>query len=74
LGITSFTAPSTAPTTLICSNIFFWPKVLRTRNYQKWYFQQDGASPHKEAQATFLNFRKICKLLISAGGCHIEYK
>jgi hypothetical protein len=26
---------------------FFWPKVLRTRDYQKCYFQQDGASPHK---------------------------
>ena len=25
---------------------FFWPKILRTSNYQKYYFQQDGATPH----------------------------
>ena len=25
---------------------FFWPKLLRTSNYQKYYFQQDGATPH----------------------------
>lgn len=25
---------------------FFWPKVLRTPNYKKYYFQQDGATPH----------------------------
>jgi transposase len=28
---------------------FFWPKVLRTPDYQKYYFQQDGASPDKAA-------------------------
>lgn len=26
---------------------FFWPKQLRTAEYKKYYFQQDGASPHK---------------------------
>ena len=25
---------------------FFWPKHLRTENYKKYYFQQDGARPH----------------------------
>ena len=25
---------------------FFWPKVLRTAEYGKYYFQQDGARPH----------------------------
>ena len=25
---------------------FFWPKMLRTENYQKYWFQQDGARPH----------------------------
>jgi hypothetical protein len=25
---------------------FFWPKVLRTADYKKYYFQQDGATPH----------------------------
>lgn len=25
---------------------FFWPKVLRTASYEKYYFQQDGATPH----------------------------
>jgi len=25
---------------------FFWPKHLRTANYQKYYFQQDSATPH----------------------------
>ena len=25
---------------------FFWPKVLRTAEYKKYYFQQDGARPH----------------------------
>jgi len=25
---------------------FFWPKHLRTDEYQKYYFQQDGATPH----------------------------
>jgi hypothetical protein len=25
---------------------FFWPKQLRTAEYQKYYFQQDGATPH----------------------------
>ena len=25
---------------------FFWPKVLRTAEYKKHYFQQDGARPH----------------------------
>ena len=24
----------------------FWPKQLRTAAYQKYYFQQDGATPH----------------------------
>ena len=24
----------------------FWPKVLRTPDYKKYYFQQDGARPH----------------------------
>jgi hypothetical protein len=28
---------------------FFWYKVLRTPDYQKCYFQQDMASPHKAA-------------------------
>jgi hypothetical protein len=26
---------------------FFWPKVLRTQDYHKYYFQQNGASPHQ---------------------------
>lgn len=26
---------------------FFWPKVLRTVEYKKYYFQQDGAAAHK---------------------------
>jgi hypothetical protein len=46
LGLTSLTAPSTPPTTL---RSFVWPKVLRAPDYQKCYFQQDGASPHKAA-------------------------
>lgn len=25
---------------------FFWPKVLRTADYKKYFFQQDGATPH----------------------------
>ena len=25
---------------------FFWPKLLRTAEYKKYYFQQDGARPH----------------------------
>lgn len=25
---------------------FFWPKFLRTPEYKKHYFQQDGARPH----------------------------
>jgi AraC-like DNA-binding protein len=25
---------------------FFWPKILRTPDYKKYYFQQDGATPH----------------------------
>jgi hypothetical protein len=25
---------------------FFWPKQLRTADYEKYYFQQDGATPH----------------------------
>lgn len=25
---------------------FFWPKHLRTAEYKKYYFQQDGATPH----------------------------
>lgn len=25
---------------------YFWPKVLRTAEYEKYYFQQDGAKPH----------------------------
>lgn len=27
-------------------NSFFWPKVLKTAEYEKYYFQQDGARPH----------------------------
>lgn len=26
---------------------WLWPKVLRTAEYQKYYFQQDGATPHR---------------------------
>ncbi len=26
---------------------WFWPKHLRTADYKKYYFQQDGATPHK---------------------------
>ena len=25
---------------------YFWPKILRTADYKKYYFQQDGARPH----------------------------
>ena len=25
---------------------FFWPKLLRTQEYKKYFFQQDGAPPH----------------------------
>ena len=25
---------------------YFWPKVLRTADYKKYHFQQDGATPH----------------------------
>jgi hypothetical protein len=25
---------------------FFWPKVLKTADYEKLYFQQDGATSH----------------------------
>ncbi len=25
---------------------FFWPKLIRIYDYQKYYFQQDGATPH----------------------------
>ena len=25
---------------------FFWPKILKTAEYKKYYLQQDGASPH----------------------------
>ena len=28
---------------------FFWPKVLRTTEYEKYYFQQDGARPRTAA-------------------------
>lgn len=28
---------------------FFWPKVLRTAEYEKYHFQQDGARPHTAA-------------------------
>ena len=28
---------------------FFWPKVLRTAEYKKTNFQQDGARPHTTA-------------------------
>ena len=28
---------------------FFWPKVLRTAEYEKYYFQQDVARPHTAA-------------------------
>ena len=26
---------------------FFWPKLLRTPDYKKYYFQQDGATPDR---------------------------
>jgi len=26
---------------------FFWPKILKTAEYEKYYFQQDSATPHK---------------------------
>ena len=26
---------------------FFWPKLLRTPAFEKYYFQQDGATPHR---------------------------
>jgi hypothetical protein len=26
--------------------VWFWPKHLRTSEYKKYYFQQDGAPPH----------------------------
>ena len=26
--------------------LFFWPKLLRTANYKKYYFLQDGATSH----------------------------
>ena len=25
---------------------FFWPKLLRTKHHEKYYFQQDGAAAH----------------------------
>ena len=25
---------------------FFWPRVLQTKNYKNYYFQQDGATCH----------------------------
>ena len=28
---------------------FFWPKVLRTGKYEKYYFQWDGALPCEKA-------------------------
>ena len=35
---------------------FFWPKFLKTFNYKKYYFQQDGAPPHKADNVqTWLN-------------------
>jgi len=27
--------------------VWFWPKYLRTSEYKKYYFQQDGTPPHK---------------------------
>ena len=122
---------------------FFWPKVLRTPDYKKYHFQQDGVTPHtativqtwlgkrfgerfidkdswpprspdinpcdfylwghlkevaynplpktlddlkanlereitkispNDLKNVFLNIEKMCKLLISAGGGHIEMK
>jgi hypothetical protein len=26
--------------------VWFWPSHLRTSEYKKYYFQQDGAPPH----------------------------
>jgi len=26
--------------------VWFWPKHLRTSEYKKYYFQQDGTAPH----------------------------
>ena len=35
---------------------FFWPKVLRTAEHDRYYFQQDGARPHTAAIVqTWLN-------------------
>ena len=31
---------------------FFWPKVQRTDDYKKHYFQQDGALPHTVSMVT----------------------
>jgi hypothetical protein len=35
--------------TVSSTNYLKMPKVLRTRDHEKCYFQQDGASPHKAA-------------------------
>jgi hypothetical protein len=44
--------------------IFFWPKVLRTAEYKKYYFQQDGATPHTaEAVQTWLGDKFSNKFL-----------
>ena len=35
---------------------YFWPKILRTAEYEKYYFQQDGAKPHTaNSVQTWLN-------------------
>ena len=38
--------PSHVSVTLICSILFFWPKMLKTSDRHKHYFQQDEAPAH----------------------------
>ena len=37
----------------------FWPKVLRTADYEKYHFQQDGATPHTAAMVQTWLSRKF---------------
>ncbi len=63
-------------------NDFFWPKVLRTAEYKKHYFQQDGARPHAATSVQIWLGQRfgnkvvhkdlpIKRCVISAGGGHI---
>ena len=43
----------------------FWPKILRTPDYKKCYFQQDGATPHTDIAVQTLLSGKFGKQFIN---------